>query len=93
MNDCVCRIQNRLRRAVVLFKFDHLGRRIILLEINDIPEIGAAPGINTLVSITDCTDILILSCNKFCHQVLCMVRILIFIDQNIVESVLPASPD
>ena len=34
---CICRVQDRLRRAVVLLELDELRLRIVLLEIHDIP--------------------------------------------------------
>ena len=93
LDDRIRRIQDRLRRAIVLLELDELRLRIVLLEIHDIPKIRSTPGINALVRITDRTDILRLPCDVLCHQVLCMVRILIFVDQDIVESVLPALAD
>ena len=33
----ICRVQDRLRRAVVLLELDELRLRIVLLEIHDIP--------------------------------------------------------
>ena len=93
LDDRIRRIQDRLRRAIVLLELDELCLRIVLLEIHDIPKIRSAPGINTLVCITDRADILRIPCDVLRHQVLRMVRILIFIDQNIVESVLPALAD
>lgn len=56
-NDGISRVKDSLGRTVILFQLDGHSMRIILLKIDDVAYIGTTPGINTLVRITDNTDI------------------------------------
>ena len=47
----VGRVQNGLRRTIVLFEHDGLGVREVLFEILDVADVGAAEGIDGLVGI------------------------------------------
>src|SRR6185369_16993390 len=54
------RRQNVLGRAVILLQADRFSVGIVVLEIQDILDIGAAPAINRLVFIADYADIAML---------------------------------
>src|SRR5258708_17945960 len=45
-------------RAVVALQADHLGAREVLLEAQDVVDLGAAPAIDRLVVVADATDVL-----------------------------------
>ena len=50
-------LQNILRGAVVLFEADDLRLGKILLEFEDVADVGATPGVNRLVFIADGADV------------------------------------
>jgi hypothetical protein len=54
-----------LGTAVVLLEFDDRAIGIIFLEIQDIAEICAAPGIDTLPVITNHSDVLMCTGQQF----------------------------
>ena len=84
-NDLVGGIKNGGCRPVILFQLNHHGIRIILFKIKDIPDIGAAPPINTLVIITDNTEVPAFRCQDTDQLVLDVVGILVFIHHDIPE--------
>ena len=86
-------IKNGLRGTIVLLQLDNPGLGIIRFEIHNISKIRTAPGVNTLVCIAYSADILKASGNVFRHQVLRVVRILVFVDKDIMETILPAPAD
>src|SRR6266478_1493514 len=45
-------------RAVVALQADHLGTREVLLETQDVVDLGAAPAIDRLVVVADAADVL-----------------------------------
>ncbi len=51
VNDGHGRVEDGLRRAVVLLEQDHLGLGVILLEAADVAVVGAAPAVDRLVGI------------------------------------------
>src|SRR5207247_1977013 len=53
--------QDSLRGAVVLLEPDHPRPRIVRLEVEDVPDVGAAPPINRLVCVTDHADVPVLA--------------------------------
>ena len=84
----ISRIQNCLRRTIILLEFQYFRPRIISLKINNILYIGAPPRVNTLVHIADHAKILLGADQHLSQNVLRVVGILIFIDQNITKAVL-----
>src|SRR5215470_4280278 len=50
--------ENMGGRAVVALQADHLGAREILLEAQDVVDLGAAPAIDRLVVVADAADVL-----------------------------------
>src|SRR5204862_168634 len=54
------RRQNVLRRAVILLQPNDLGLGEVVLEVQDVADVGAAPAINRLVLVADDAHILVL---------------------------------
>ena len=114
-DDGVCRIENGLRRTVVLFENDDLGAGKIVAEFEDVADVGTTERVNGLVGVphdrqgrrvdsaarieqrrrrfggnvfgADRAGQLV---NQF---VLRLVRVLIFIDEDVSESTLIQSTD
>ena len=59
-NHLVSRIQNRLRRAIILFQNNRLGRWVILFKVQDVIHVGPPPTIDTLIGIPHDTQIFVL---------------------------------
>src|SRR6185436_9436139 len=50
-------VENDLRRAVVAFELDDLRFAEVLLEIEDVPQVGAAPFVNGLIRVADHAEV------------------------------------
>ena len=75
-----------MRGTVILFEADNFGFGKIFFEFENVANVGAAPGINRLVFIADRADVVPLT-GKHAHEfVLRTVRILIFVDEKILEA-------
>ena len=84
-NDGVGRIQNGLRRAVVLLQPDEARALILVFKIQDVLDRRAAEAIDALVIVTDDADILVPAGQQRGQQILQVVRILILVDEDIAE--------
>ena len=76
------------RRAVVLFKTDHLGAGEVLLKPQDVADFRAAPAIDRLVVVTDAADVPVFLGQKAKPEVLGGVGVLVFVDEDIAEPAL-----
>ena len=70
---------------IVLFEPDHFRAGEVLLEAQDIGDLGAAPGIDRLVVVADHADVLALLREQPQPQVLHLVGVLVFVDQDVLE--------
>ena len=78
-DDPVCRIQDRLRRAVVLLERDHLRLRPVTLKVQNVANICTAPGVDGLIVISNHAEIAV-PCGELANPgVLNAVRVLILI--------------
>ena len=76
-------LQDVLRRAVVLLQADDAGLGKVLLELQDVADVGAAPGVDALVLIADRADV-VLAARQHAHQlVLRAVGVLILVNQDV----------
>ena len=75
-------------RAVILLEADDLRARKILLEAQDVGHLGAAPGIDRLVVVADAADVLALLGEQAEPEILGLVGVLIFVDEDIFEALL-----
>ena len=78
-NDVVGDIQDGLMGAVVLLQLDDDGPREVFLEIEDIADVGATKGVDTLVVVTDHSQIVMFFGKNLEHHVLGVVSILILV--------------
>ena len=85
MDQAVCRIHNILCRTVIPFQFENTATRILVLELQDIIDIGSSERINTLRIIPNHTDTPMHFAQTLHDQMLCKVRILILVHQHKLE--------
>ncbi len=83
-------LQYVLRRAVVLLQANDAGLGKILLELEDVANVGAAPGVDALVLIANGADV-VLAARQHSHQlILWAVRVLILVDQQVTKAAVVA---
>ncbi len=73
------------RGPVVLLEPHHARRREILLEVQDVPHVGAAPTVDRLVIVAHDLHVPVLAAQEFHQLVLRPVRVLVFIHEQIAE--------
>ena len=88
LDDRIRRRKYGLGRAVVLLQLDDRGLGIVLLEIQDVAHIGTTPAVDGLIGITDNAEIAIACSQQLRELVLRAVRILILIDEDVLEAAL-----
>ncbi len=76
------------RRAVVLLQPDDAGAGEILLEAQDVADLGAAPAIDRLIVVADAAEIAVTLRQQAQPQILRDVGVLVFVDQQIAKPVL-----
>ena len=69
-------------RAVVALQPDHLGAGEILLEAQDVADLGTAPAVDRLVVVADAGDVLVAACEQAQPEILGDVGVLILVDQD-----------
>ena len=84
-DDGVRRIENRLRRAVVLLEADDLRAAVLLFKRQNIFNRRAAEFVDGLVVVTHDADVFISARKKRRKPVLKLVRVLILVDEHIAE--------
>ena len=89
----VGRLQNGLGGAVVLLQADHLGRRILLLKVENILDGRAPEPVDALVIVAHHAEVLIAPGQQRGQQVLEVVGVLVLVDQHIAELPLIVGPD
>jgi len=60
-DDDVRHLEHLRRRAVVLFEAHHAGGGKILLEVEDVADVGAPPPVNALIVVADDEHVAVLS--------------------------------
>ena len=78
--------QDRLGAAEVLAERDDAGLREVALEIEDVADVGAAPAVDRLVGIADDAQVRIIHRQAAGDGVLGLVRVLIFVDEDIAKA-------
>src|ERR1019366_3195771 len=79
------RRQNVLGGAVVLLQANGLGLGVVVFEIQDVPDIGAAPAIDRLVFVAHHADIAMLFGQQAHEVVLGAVGVLILVDHDVAQ--------
>ncbi len=85
---CICHIQNRPGRAVILFQPDNRRLRKIFFKIQNIPDIGSPELVDGLVVVSHHTDIPVLLRQQPHQLKLCRIGVLILVHHDILESLL-----
>jgi hypothetical protein len=89
----VGRLEDAYRRAVVLFELDHLEVRVVARQAAQIGDIGTAPAIDRLIVIADRGERGAWPGQQPQQLVLAGIGILVFVDQQIAQAVLPFLAD
>src|SRR3546814_9394715 len=82
------RAENVRGRAVILFELDDRRAGEILLELEDILDLRAAPRIDRLIVVADAGDVLVILREQAEPEILDRVGILIFVDHDVFEALL-----
>ena len=80
-------------RAVIALQPHHLGAREVLLEAQDVADLGAAPAVDRLVVVADAGDVAVPLRQQPQPQVLGDVGVLVLVDQDRAEAPLVVGQD
>ena len=86
----VGRRQDMARRAVVLLKTHHLGLGVVLLKVEDVLDVSAAPAVDGLVVVAHHHEVAVLGCQEVGDGVLGLVGVLILVHADLTEAFLIA---
>ena len=75
-------------RAVVLLEPDHRGAGEVLLEAQDVADLGAAPAVDRLVVVADAADVAVAAGEQPQPEVLRDVGVLVLVDEDVAEPAL-----
>ena len=92
-HDRVRRIEDQLRRAVVLLELDDRGVRPVALEIEDVAEVRAAPRVDRLVVVADDAQVPVTGGERLDPQVLGAVGVLVLVDVEVAPALLVLRQD
>ena len=81
-NDGVGDGEDRRGRSVVLIEHDDLRACEVLLEVEDVPHVGAAPCVDRLVVVADDADVSLPSREQLQQPVLGVVGVLVLVDEQ-----------
>ncbi len=70
--------------AIVVLQVDDFGVRPIVLEVQDVRHIGAAPSVNRLIVIPHDTEISVSQRQVFGDPILAAVGVLVFVDEHMI---------
>ena len=82
--------QDALGRAIVLLQPHDLGAGKVLLEIEDVADVGAAPLVDRLIAVADHAHVAMLGGQQLDDPVLGAVGVLVLVDQDVAPE--PAVP-
>ena len=77
--------EDRAGRAVVALEPDHLRAGEVVLEAEDVVDLGAAPAIDRLVVVADAADVLARLGEEAQPEILRDIGVLILVDQHVAE--------
>ena len=80
--------QDMARGAVVLLQLNGLAVFKVLLKVQDVGDVGAAPAVNGLVVVAHDHEVLVLGGQQVGDLVLDVVGVLILVDANVAEALL-----
>ena len=79
--------------AVVLLQHHHLQRRVVVFQQHQVFRPRAAPGVDRLVIVADHGELVAHAHQQLHQQVLAGVGVLVFVDQQVADAVLPFFQD
>ena len=82
--------ENDLRRSIILLEPDNAGVGEVFFKLENVADVGAAPGINALVLIANCADVLVLASQQLHQFILGAICVLVFIHEEIAITALVA---
>ncbi len=85
--------QYGLGAAVILLQPDDFGVGIIVIEVENIADLGPSPAVDRLIIIADHAEVIFRADQQLHKPILNPVGILKLIDQQVPEALLPAPPD
>src|SRR4051812_15375839 len=91
-DDAVRGVEDVLGRAVVLLERDRVRAREVVLELEDVADVGAAEPVDALVRVSHGEQVAVLLGDELEQAVLGVVRVLVLVDQHIVKCLLPLLP-
>ncbi len=83
------RVQNFLRRAVILLETHDARAGIIFIEAQNVADIRAAPSVDGLILVPDDAEVARLAGQQAQEVILYAVGVLILVDVDVAEAVLP----
>ena len=86
-------LQDRLGRAVVLLHDEDGGVGVVVLEVQEVLDGGAAPGVDALVGVADDTDVAVPGRQHVHQEILGAVRVLVLVDEDVAEPLLVVLQD
>ena len=83
-------LEDVARGAVVLLEAHDLGLRVVLLEAQDVGDVGTAPGVDGLVVIAHHHEVAVGARQQLADAVLHVVSVLVLVDADVAEALLVA---
>ena len=84
-DDRVGGVEDRLRRAVVLLELDHRRVGEVVLEVEDVADVGMPEGIDRLIVVADDREVAVLLGQQPQPDVLGVVGVLVLVDEHEAE--------
>src|SRR5207244_4537965 len=90
LDDGVGGAENRVRGAVVLLERDRRGTGEVALEVENVRDVGTAKRVHGLIGVSNSEDVAVLTSQQLEEPVLGVVRVLVLVDEDVAERLLPA---
>ena len=82
-------LEDRVRRAVVLLERNRLRTGEVALELEHVADVGASERVNRLIRIAHREHVVVLRSEQLEKSVLRVVRVLVLVDEDVAERLLP----
>ena len=86
-DDDIRQIEDLRRRAIVLLEPHDRGVGKILVEVEDVADVGAAPSVDRLIVVADDADVAVLAAEELDQLVLRAIGVLVLVDEDVLEPV------
>ena len=88
LNDLSGGLQDGLGGAVVLFELHDRGVGVVLLELQNVADVGSSPPVDRLIIISHHADVAVPFGQRADDEILGAIRILVLVDKNVLEALL-----